>query len=243
MAEAEKIVSRIEEQVKERTHKELPPLPQQVIEVKPEKSPLREIFTSRNLLFLVILLSWAWFITAYGGISLEAYWVPIMTGSLGYSDVHALYVYAIASDANLGGVVLGVLTIELIGRKSMLILTYVLYGLAYIVFGLLALQAGLILFVLVPASITIVWNFCIIVAYTPELFPTRNRATGTGIVTAVYNLEQLVGPFIITALLAVFVGTAVVNIFYIAGVLLILTAVPFYWVKETRLKTLEEIAV
>lgn len=243
VVEAEKIVTDIENQVKSITHKELAPLPAQVIETKPEKSPIREIFTNRNLLLLTILASWAWFITAYGGISLEAYWVPIMTNNLGYTDVHALQLYAIASDLNLVGVAVGVLTIELIGRKLMLILSYILYGLAYILIGYYVLQPGLILWVLAPASVTIVWNFSIIVGYTPELFPTRNRGTGSGIVTAIYNLEQFVGPYIIAALMAVWTGTSVVNLFYMAGILIALTAIPFFWVKETRKKSLEEIGV
>jgi putative MFS transporter len=241
--EAQRIVSVIEARIKSITKKELPPLPSTIIETKPVKSPLREIVRDARLLLLTILLSWAWFITSFGGISLEAYWIPVMTHNLGYSDIQALTVYTYASDFNLLGVALGVLTIELLGRKSMLIATYVLYGLSYILFGALALNKGLVLFALIPVAVTIVWNFSIILGYTPELFPTRNRSSGNGIVTAVYNFEQVVGPYIVTALLSLFVGTSVVNVFYLTGILLLITAIPFVWVRETKLKSLEEIAV
>lgn len=242
--EAEKIVSKMEEHIKKITKKELPPIPPVVPEVKPEKSPLREIFTNKSLLVLTLLISWAWFITAFGGISLEAYWIPIMTSSsVGFSDLHALAFYTIASDFNALGVLAGVLTIELIGRKSMLVATYVLYGFTYIMFGVLVLSKTYTLVALVPLAILIVWNFSIILGYTPELFPTRNRATGNGFVTAIYNLEQFVGPYIILGLLTYFRGVSIVDIFYITGILIAVTGIPFLWVRETKRKSLEQLAV
>lgn len=241
--EALNIVNKIEDRIKSISGKELPPVQQQVIEVKPVKAPLIEILRDKRLLLITILLSWAWFITSYGGISLEAYWLYILQNNLGYGSAEALAYFAYAIDFNIIGVILGVITVELFGRKPMLIASYVLYGFSYLLLGFLALNKSLILLAFALLSTGIVWNFCILLAYTPELYPTRNRSSGNGIVTTVYNFEQLVGPFIVTAFLFAFPGYSIVNVFYIAGILLLLTLIPFIWVKETKLKSLEEIAV
>jgi putative MFS transporter len=242
--EAERVVSGIEQRVQAITGKELPPLqPTAGVQVSEVKAPLREVF-SRTLAPITILLMWMWWITSFAGISLPAFYVPILEQRFDYSQIAALSVLAYSVDANAIGVAVAMITIEYVGRRPMIILTYILYGLFEVLLALTLSNRSLILFTIVPLNIFIVWNFSMILSYTPEIYPTRNRSSGNGVVTTSYNFSQFVAPLIIGAALPLLPGASVSTIFYIIGVLLILTAVPAaVLVKETKRKALEEITV
>ncbi len=241
-AEAEKIVSDIEQKIEKESGKTLPAVaPSAAVEVVEEKAPLREVF-SRKLGPITVLLMWAWFITAFAGIDMPAYYVPILTTNFNYSLENALAVLAYSVDANAIGVVLAMLSIEYIGRKPMLIFSYLMYGLFALLVAYFMPNADLLVYFIVTLNIFIVLNFSMILAYTPEVYPTRNRSSGSGASTTSYNFSQLIGPLLIGAVLPTLPGVSVSILFYVEGVLLILTAIPFLWVRETRRRSLEEIA-
>jgi len=240
--EAEKIVSDIEQKIEKRSGKALPAVAQTAaVEVVEEKAPLREVF-SRKLGPITILMMWAWFITSWAGIDMPAYYVPILTSNFGYSLTNALAVLAYSVDCNAIGVVVAMVSIEYIGRKPMLIFTYLMYGLFALLVAYFMPSPTLLVYFIVSLNVFIVWNFSMILAYTPEIYPTRNRSSGSGASTTSYNFSQLIGPLIIGYILPSLTGVSVAILFYVEGVLLILTAIPFFWVKETRRKALEEIS-
>lgn len=241
-AEAEKIVSDIEQKIEKRSGKALPTVaPSAAVEVIQEKAPLREVF-GRKLGPLTILLMWAWFITAFAGIDMPAFYVPILTTNFHYTLTNALAVLAYSVDCNVIGVVVAMLSIEYIGRKPMLVFTYFMYGLFALLVGYFMAVPALLVFFIVSLNVFIVWNFSMILAYTPEVYPTRNRSSGSGASTTSYNFSQLAGPLIIGYVLPFLPGLSVSILFYVEGVLLVLTAIPFFWVRETRRRSLEEIA-
>ncbi|MDG6990070.1 MAG: MFS transporter [Nitrososphaerota archaeon] len=240
--EAEKIVAHMEQNIQRLSGKELQPVPpESTVQVIQEKAPLREVF-SRKLGPLTGLLSWAWWITSFAGISMPAYYVYILTNNFHYTDVQALSVLAYSVDANVIGVALALLTIEFIGRKPMLILTYLGYGLFAILVGLTITDPQMLLYTIVTLNIFIVWNFSMILSYTPEIYPTRNRASGDGVVTTVYNFSQFISPYIIGPAILLLPGSSVATLFYAEGILLVATAIPFFAAKETKRKTLEQIS-
>ena len=240
--DAERIVSNIETRVQHITGKQLPPVDQSMAtEVVQYKSPVREVF-SRKLGPTTTLLMWMWFITSFAGISLPAFYVPILTSNFHYSLTNALAVLSYSVDANVIGVALAMITIEFIGRKPMIIASYALYGLFDILLGLTFPNNAVILYAIIPLNVFIVLNFSMILAYTPEIYPTRNRSSGNGVVTASYNFSQFVAPLLIGYLLPLLTGASIGNLFYVIGALLIATAVPGIWIlKETKRKRLEEI--
>ena len=80
----------------------------------------------------------------------------------------------------------------------------------------------------------------VLYAYTPELYPTRARATGAGFASAIGRLGSLVGPFAVGVILpragqgGVFAFAA--GAFLLAAVIVVLLG------TETRGKTLEMIS-
>lgn len=241
--EAEKIVAGLEAAIQRRSKKPLPPVdPSAAVTVIQQRAPLREVFSGR-FLWYSLLLMWAWWITSFAGIVLPAYYIPILQNNFHYTYEEALKLFAYTVDANAVGVVVALLTVEYVGRKPMLVTTYLLYGLFAILVGLTLGNKQLLPYTIVPLNVFIVWNFSMILAYTPEVYPTRNRSTGNAVSTTSYNFSQFISPYIIAFALPLLPGESVRLLFYIEGILLILTAIPFIWVQETKRKSLEEIAV
>lgn len=88
-------------------------------------------------------------------------------------------------------------------------------------FGLMAMWAG-------------------IYTYTPELFPTRARATGAGTASAVGRIGALPGPSLVPPVLAAWGYTA--TFAAIAVLLLIAATLVITMGPETRGRTLEDVA-
>jgi putative MFS transporter len=77
-------------------------------------------------------------------------------------------------------------------------------------------------------------------AYTPELYPTRIRATGCGLVSAVSRVGGMLGPTVVGAVLAAKGSEAV---FTMAAIIFTVAATAVLVLgPETKGKTLEEIS-
>lgn len=77
-------------------------------------------------------------------------------------------------------------------------------------------------------------------AYTPELYPTRARATGAGFASSLGRFGSLLGPFIVAIILPV-AGTS--GVFALgAGSFLVAALVVGVLGEETMGKVLEEIS-
>ncbi|GAC1490734.1 MAG: hypothetical protein NVS2B11_15790 [Acetobacteraceae bacterium] len=80
----------------------------------------------------------------------------------------------------------------------------------------------------------------VLYAYTPELYPTRIRATGSGFASAVGRLGSLLGPYIVGMVLPV-AGTA--GVFSLgAGAFVAAAAIVLLLGEETRGRALEAIS-
>jgi putative MFS transporter len=80
----------------------------------------------------------------------------------------------------------------------------------------------------------------VLYAYTPELYPTRIRATGAGCASAVGRLGSLVGPYVIGIVLPVAGQNGVFTLG--AGAFVLAAAVVLFLGEETRGRVLEDIA-
>ena len=99
------------------------------------------------------------------------------------------------------------------------------------------------LHVLIYASISLFFmTFLLggIYVYAPEIYPTRIRAFGTGVVSAWLRIGSIVGPSIVGLILAN-IGIGGVFLFF-AVTALVGAAVVYWFVIETRYRVLEEIA-
>jgi len=80
----------------------------------------------------------------------------------------------------------------------------------------------------------------VLYAYTPELYPTRVRATGSGCASAVGRLGSLLGPYIVGVVLPAAGATGVFSLG--AGAFVIAAAVVLLLGEETKGRSLEAIS-
>lgn len=80
----------------------------------------------------------------------------------------------------------------------------------------------------------------VLYAYTPELYPTRSRATGSGFASSIGRIGSLAGPYLVGVLLPVTGQGGVFTLgalsFALAAAIVLLLGV------ETRGKSLEEVS-
>ncbi len=81
----------------------------------------------------------------------------------------------------------------------------------------------------------------VLYVYTPELYPTRARATGVGFASAIGRLGSLLGPFAVGVILPLAVQAGVFAL--AAGAFLLAALIVVLLGTETRGKTLEMISV
>lgn len=77
-------------------------------------------------------------------------------------------------------------------------------------------------------------------AYTPELYPTRARATGSGFASSIGRLGSLLGPYIVAVILPT-AGNS--GVFALGALCFVIAALAIgLWGEETKGKVLEEIS-
>ncbi|WP_309929808.1 MFS transporter [Caballeronia sp. LZ032] len=82
--------------------------------------------------------------------------------------------------------------------------------------------------------------WCVIYAYTPELYPTRARATGAGMASSIGRLGSIIGPYAIGVALPV---TGQGGIFAMGAVCFLISAITIAVLgQETRGISLEEVS-
>ena len=131
-------------------------------------------------------------------------------------------------------------TIDRIGRRNWTVASYLLGGALLAALGLLGAHSALSVIVWATLSYAIIGTAnAVLYLYTPEIYPTRMRAIGTGLATSWLRLASAVGP----AVVGVMVGARGVNSVFLmfAGVAAV-GALAATRMIETRDRRLEEIA-
>jgi putative MFS transporter len=80
----------------------------------------------------------------------------------------------------------------------------------------------------------------VLYAYTPELYPTRIRATGSGFASAVGRLGSLLGPFVVGVVLPIAGQSGVFSLG--AGAFVLAALIVLILGEETKGKMLEAIS-
>jgi putative MFS transporter len=187
---------------------------------------------------------WATMNFSYYGIFL---WLPSQFVRKGLSIEQALLFNLIIALAQVPGYFAAGLLVERLGRRLTLVLFLVLCALGAWMFGQ-ATMPERIEPAMVPAILT--WGTVIsffnlgawgvVYAYTPELYPTEVRGTGTGWATAFGRLWAILAPLSIPLQIAWFGSAANVFVAFV-GLMLIGAAVVFALGEETRGRSLEQL--
>ncbi|MFE6685657.1 MFS transporter [Streptomyces sp. NPDC057743] len=237
--EAERALDRIELEVTRATRAPLPePAPTTTVE---ESAPgsLRELFVGRSLRRTAVV-SGLWFVGYYVNYGI-ATWLPsLYTKSFGLDLTTALRYTLLGNVTGLLGTLVVALTIDRVGRRPALIVGFAGAALALATLALSGAVSGGQ--VAVFASGTTFFVFAINAAlylYSPELYPTRNRARGAAFGGLWNRAGVILGPIVVGAILAA--GGSLAAVFaQLAGVAAVGAVIALFAV-ETKGRTLEDL--
>lgn len=236
--EAERAIARIEEEVAAATGE---PLPQPAADRAEETSGgrLRELFTGRYLRRTTVV-SGLWFVAYYVNHGISTWLPSLYTKNFGLDLTTALVYTLLSNVTGLLGTLVVALVIDRVGRRPALVAalggtTFTLATLA-----LVGVTSGSQ--VAIFASCTTFFVYAInagLYLYSPELYPTRNRAKGAAFGGLWNRLGVILGPITVGAIIGG--GGSLTLVFaQLAGVAAVGAVIALFAV-ETKGKTLEEL--
>ncbi|MEM4466126.1 MAG: MFS transporter [Nitrososphaerota archaeon] len=207
---------------------------------KHEETRILELFT-RDYMKRTILLwvLWAVLVYTYHGIFI---WLPSIYASLfQYEIVKSLEWVLIITLAQIPGYYSATFLLDKIGRKLVLEIYLTVAGVACLLLAT-TIDINMILMYSIVISFFNLGAWAGLYTYTPELYPTRIRGTGTGVAASIGRLAGILAPSI-TGYLFEVGGGSLLHAFIIFALAHIIAALSTLIIgEETKEKMLEEIA-
>lgn len=163
-------------------------------------------------------------------------WLPELLVQHGFTVVKSLeYAFLMNVAALLGGVLASLLQDTRWGRKSSIILFFLLSGLASYLFSISATDGAILA---AGATLSFLLNglFSMLYTFTPEQYASWNRSTGQGFASGVGHIGGVIGPLLIGVVLTA-IGMA--GIFGLFAAFLLVPIIAVLFLKETRGKMVE----
>ncbi|WP_245692556.1 MFS transporter [Sporomusa acidovorans] len=187
------------------------------------------------------LMLWLlWFLGMFGYYGLFA-WLPSLLVKAGHSMVKSFLYVVIMQLAYIPNQIACAYGMDKYGRKRLLTANLLLAGIATVLFGwalgLGALAIGQVVFLGVVTSFFVSGVWGITYTYTPELYPTGVRVTGTSMAATCSRVGSMLAPLVIGYALN-FVGVTgaiaiVAGAFILAGIVVAILG------RETRGQSLQ----
>ena len=238
--EANKVMLVFEEEVRKSYGQELPPVPtikDSVAAPRSKKFSFFELWAPGYVKRTIMVWSlWFFALLGYYGITT---WLGAFLQEAGYSVTKSVFYTIVISLAGVPGFFTAAYFIEAKGRKITIITVLLGCAISAYFYGTATSLTTLILYGLCMQFFLFgMWSS--IYAYTPELYPTRSRATGSGFASAVGRLGSLLGPSIVAIILPV---TGQSGVFALGAACFVLAALVVGVLGiETKGKVLEEIS-
>ncbi|MFJ8884826.1 MFS transporter [Streptomyces sp. NPDC102402] len=238
-AEAEAAIARIEAEVARATAEELPaPVPSSDAPNEPEGT-LKDLFRGRYLRRTAVL-SGLWFVAYYVNHGISTWLPSLYTKEFGLDLTTALVFTLLSNVTGLLGTFIMAMLIDRIGRRPALIGAFVGTTLSLAVLAVAGATSGGQ--VAVFASCTTFFLYAInagLYLYSPELYPTSNRARGAAFGGLWNRLGVILGPVAVGAVIGAGGGLALV--FAQLAVIGTVGVVIAWFAIETKGRTLEEL--
>lgn len=237
-ARAGATMTRIEASVRRAFGRELPPPSlAQSTPAGERRLSLMELWApgyARRTMMLWLL----WFFALLGFYGLTT-WLGALLQQAGFAVTKSVYYTILISLAGIPGFFTAAYLIEAWGRKATLVTMLAGSAATAYLYGTASTQATLIVFgLLMQFCLFGMWSA--VYAYTPELYPSRARATGVGCASAVGRVGSLIGPYAVGVILPVIGQGGVFSLG--AGAFVIAALAVAVFGEETRGRALEEIA-
>ncbi|AGW91416.1 MULTISPECIES: MFS transporter [Cupriavidus] len=241
--EADHIMANIEHHVQRASGKPLPPVDDTF--APPQRRARKALFAElwHGPYAKRTLMLWAvWFFALLGYYGLTT-WLGALLQQAGYAVTKSVLYTVYISLAGIPGFLFSAWLLEKWGRKPTCALMLIGSALAAYAYGQAAVHR-------LPVEQLIAAGLCmqfflfgmwsVLYAYTPELYPTRSRGTGSGFASSIGRVGSLAGPYLVGVLLPVAGQGGVFTMgalsFAVAAVVVLLFGV------ETKGKALEEVS-
>lgn len=237
-AEAGAVMTEIERNVSARLSTPLPePKPITLSALTVRRFSFLELWSGEYASRTVMIwLTWFFALLGYYGLTT---WLGALLQAAGYSVAKSVEYTILISLAGIPGFITSALLVEKWGRKPTAMLMLLGAAVSAYLYGNAPSFEWLIGFGLMMQFFMFgMWS--VLYAYTPELYPTRARATGAGCASAVGRIGSLIGPYLIGIILPQ-LGNSGVFALGAGSFVLAALSVGILGV-ETRGKPLEEIS-
>ena len=238
VSEAAAIVARLEGEAGLTPYYAAATVTEAVIREKPDKVAFWELwvfpFIKRTIMLWIV---WFGIVYSYYGIFT---WMPSLMASQGHSILKTFEYVLLMTLAQLPGYFSAAWLVDVIGRKYTLALYLAGTALASYFFG----QGGSPGVILFWGSLISFFNlgaWGVVYTYTPELYPTRVRAFGSGWAAGVGRIGGMAAPVVVGYMIGGADGFARVFTMFTATLLLVAGAVLILG-EETKQRRLDEIS-
>jgi putative MFS transporter len=250
-AEAEAVMATMERAVERATGRPLPPVAATMaaaaVRPAPRLGAVATLFAPEYRLRTVMAFG-LWFFALIGFFGLNS-WIAVLLKERGFSIVGSVGFVTLITLGGIPGFAAAALLLERAGRKPTTALFLVCAAASAYLYGNAGGDA-----VLTVAGVAVTWLFVAgfvmqffmfgmwscLYAYTPELYPTRARATGAGFASAFGRIGAILGPMIVPVLVRDHGPATAFQVgaggFLIAALLVLILGV------ETRGKVLEAVS-
>lgn len=213
------------------------PQPSGLVTTEPAKVSVGELW-SKALRRRTVMLWILWFCIAYTYHGIFV-WLPTVLSEQGFTLVRALWFTLMITSLQIPGYLSAAYLIDRVGRKPILVAYMILAGIASYLFGTSKAELPIILF---GGAISFfnLGAWAVTYAYTPELYPTRIRGTGSGWAGALGRLAGIIAP-VATAIFVSGMGVFQTFLGFFAAHFVAAVVVAALGI-ETVGKTLEEIS-
>jgi MFS transporter, putative metabolite:H+ symporter len=197
--------------------------------------PLSPFYRGRTLTV------WALWACAYFVANSLNNWMPSLYATVYHLGLRqSLRAASLTNVAQVILVLLCAFSIDRIGRRNWTVTCFALCAALLAILGITGARTALSVITLGTLSYGVVGSAnAVLYLYTPEVYPTRMRAIGTGMATAWLRIASAVGP----ALVGIMVGHGgVASVFLVFAATSVLGALVATRMIETRRRALEEIA-
>ena len=188
------------------------------------------------------MMIWSvWFFALLGFYGLTS-WLSALLQQSGFAVTQSVYYTVIISLGGIPGFLMAAWLVERWGRKPVCVVTLLGGGVMAFLYGQSAVFGGNVGLLITSGLLMQFFLFgmwAVLYTYTPELYPTSARATGSGFASAIGRVGSLLGP-LVTGLVFPITGQGGV---FALGALCFAVAALVVWVfgMETKGKTLEEL--
>jgi len=240
VADADKVVSRLERIISKGDVASLPPAVPVPAPVQ-ERAVFSSLFEGIYLKRTIVVWSF-WFLTSLVSYTLIVWLPSIYRTVFNMSVSDALLFSVLNTAAGLVGGLVAAFAVDTWGRKNWFILAF--FGgalpLLWLGYNANSLTATM---VLVFSSLCSFFSSSMLLSlyvYTPEIYPTRNRALGASVATSWQRIGSIVGPMFVSISIGRHGLGAVFLVF--AGASLLAGIIAVFFMQETKKRVLEEMS-